>query len=417
VNPRCRNCRAVLQHTFVDLGSAPPCQRHLTPVELEGPELHYPLHVRVCDACFLVQLPELISPAEIFGRGDYAYFSAYSESWVAHAARYAAEASRRLRLGARSSVIEIASNDGYLLEHFAERGIPVLGIEPASNCAAAARARGVSSIVDFFGEALARRILAAQRPPDLVVANNVLAHVPDLHDFLRGLALLLSAGGVATLEFPHLLRLVEGNQFDTIYHEHYSYFGFTTVDEIFRHHDLVIFDVEELPTHGGSLRIHARRKEQDREQVGPSVARLRALERDAGMGELSWYLGFGERVAETKRALLSFLIEARRAGRRIAGYGAPGKGNTLLNSCGIGRDSIDYTVDRSPHKQGNFLPGSRIPILPPERIFETRPDYVLILPWNLETEIRQQMAGIGAWGGRFVVPIPELRVIDDGGVR
>jgi SAM-dependent methyltransferase len=417
VDLRCRHCGTVLEHTFVDLGSAPPCQRHLTPAELDGPELHYPLHVRVCRVCFLVQLPEVLSPAEIFGGGDYAYFSAYSESWVAHAARYAEGAVRRLRLGAGSRVIEIASNDGYLLQHFAARGIAVLGVEPASNCAAAARARGVPSIVAFFGEALARRILAEQGPPDLVVANNVLAHVPDLNDFVRGLAVLLSAGGVATLEFPHLLRLVEGKQFDTIYHEHYSYLGFTNVDEIFRHHDLVIFDVEELPTHGGSLRIHARRKEQDRPEIDPSVARLRELERAAGMRELCWYQGFGEQVAETKRALLSFLIEARRAGRRIAGYGAPGKGNTLLNSCGIGRDFLDYTVDRSPHKQGNYLPGSRIPILAPERIFETRPDYLLILPWNLEVEIRQQMAGIGAWGGRFIVPIPELRLIDDGGER
>ena len=417
MNLRCRHCSTPLEHTFVDLGSAPPCQRHLSPAELDRPELTYPLHVRVCQGCFLVQLPELLSPAEIFGGGDYAYFSAYSDSWVAHAARYAEEATRHLRLGARSRVIEIASNDGYLLQHFAARGIPVLGVEPASNCAAAARARGIPSIVAFFGEALARRILAGKGPPDLVVANNVLAHVPDLNDFVGGLAVLLSAGGIATLEFPHLLRLVEGNQFDTIYHEHYSYLGFTTVEAIFRQHDLAIFDVEELPTHGGSLRIHARRKEQDGPGVAPSVARLRELERAAGMRKLSWYQGFGERVAEAKRALLSFLIEARRAGRRIAGYGAPGKGNTLLNACGIGRDFLDYTVDRNPHKQGNFLPGSRIPILAPERIFETRPDYVLMLPWNLEAEIRQQMAGIGAWGGRFVVAIPEVRVIEDGGER
>jgi len=413
----CRHCGTPLEHTFVDLGSAPPCQRHLTPAELDGPELHYPLHVRVCARCLLVQLPEVLSPAEIFGRGDYAYFSAYSDSWVAHAARYAEESTRRLGLGPGSRVIEIASNDGYLLQHFAARGIPVLGVEPASNCAAAARARGVPSLVAFFGEALARRILDDQGPPDLVVANNVLAHVPDLADFVRGLGVLLSGGGVATLEFPHLLRLVEGNQFDTIYHEHYSYLGFATVDEIFRSHGLVIFDVEELPTHGGSLRVHARRKEQDLPEIAPSVARLLELERAAGMRELSWYLGFGERAAETKAALLRFLIEARRAGRRVAGYGAPGKGNTLLNACGIRRDLVGYTVDRSPHKQGNFLPGSRIPILAPERIFETRPDYLLILPWNLEAEVRQQMSGIAAWGGRFVVPIPELRVIDAGGER
>jgi SAM-dependent methyltransferase len=414
---RCRFCATPLEHSFVDLGTAPPCQRHVRPDELDRPELFHPLHVRVCRRCFLVQLPEVLSPAEIFGGGDYAYFSGYSQSWIAHAARYCEAAALRLGLGARSRVIEIASNDGYLLQHFAARGIPVLGVEPASNCAEAARGRGVASIVAFFGEALARRIVAEHGAPDLVVANNVLAHVPDLNDFVRGLAVLLGAGGVATLEFPHLLRLVEGNQFDTIYHEHYSYLGFTTVDEIFRHHDLAIFDVEELPTHGGSLRVWARRKERDHPAMAGSVGALRERERAAGMRDLAWYRGFGERVAETRFALLSFLIEARRAGRRVAGYGAPGKGNTLLNHCGIRGDLLEYTVDRSPHKQGNFLPGSRIPIFAPERIFETRPDYVLILPWNLEAEIREQMAGIAGWGGRFVVAIPELRVLRAGGPR
>ena len=414
---RCRACSTPLAHSFVDLGSAPPCQRHLTPAELEGPEPFYPLHVRVCHRCFLVQLPEVLAPAEIFGRGDYAYFSSYSDGWVAHAGRFAAAAIARLGLGPASRVIEIASNDGYLLQHFAARGIPVLGVEPASNCAAAARARGIPSLVAFFGEALARRILAEQGAPELVVANNVLAHVPDLRDFVRGLSLLLGPGGVASLEFPHLLRLVEGNQFDTIYHEHYSYLGFETVQELFLQHDLAVFDVEELPTHGGSLRVWARRKEQDRPAVSASVAGLVARERAAGMRDLAFYRGFGRRVAEAKCALLSFLIEARRAGRRVAGYGAPGKGNTLLNTCGIRGDLVEYTVDRSPHKQGNFLPGSRIPIFAPERVFETRPDYLLILPWNLEAEIREQMAGIAAWGGRFVVPIPELRVVPAGGAR
>jgi len=417
VDLRCRFCSTPLEHTFLDLGSAPPCQRHLAPVELDRPELFHPLHARVCQRCFLVQLPEVLSPGELFGAGDYAYFSSYSDSWVAHARRYAAAAALRLGLGARSFVVEVASNDGYLLQHFAARGIPVLGVEPASKCAAAARARGIRSLEAFFGEALARRILAEQGAPDLVVANNVLAHVPDLNDFVRGLSLLLASGGVATLEFPHLLRLVEGNQFDTIYHEHYSYFGFTTALEVFRHHDLAVFDVEELPTHGGSLRIWARRKERDRPAVSASVAELAQRERAAGMRDLAWYRGFEARVAETKRSLLGFLIEARRAGHRIAGYGAPGKGNTLLNYCGIRTDLVEYTVDRSPHKQGNFLPGSRIPIFAPERIFETRPDYVLILPWNLEAEIREQMAGIGAWGGRFVIPIPEVRVIAAGAAR
>jgi 2-polyprenyl-3-methyl-5-hydroxy-6-metoxy-1,4-benzoquinol methylase len=417
VELRCRFCSTPLVHSFVDLGSAPPCQRHLTPAELERAEVFHPLHVRVCDRCFLVQLPEVLTPAELFAAGDYAYFSSYSDGWVAHAGRFAEAAMHRLRLDAHSRVLEIASNDGYLLQHFAARGIPVLGVEPASKCAAAARARGIPSLEAFFGEALARRILAEHGALDLVVANNVLAHVPDLHDFVAGLSLLLGPGGVAALEFPHLLRLVEGNLFDTIYHEHYSYLGFTTVQEIFLHHDLAIFDVEEPPTHGGSLRVWARRKEQDRPPVADSVARLVERERAAGMRELAFYRGFEARVARAKYALLEFLVGARRAGCRVAGYGAPGKGNTLLNACGIRRDLVEYTVDRNPHKQGNFLPGSRIPILAPEHVFATRPDYLLILPWNLESEIREQMAGIAAWGGRFVVPIPELRVIPAGDGR
>jgi SAM-dependent methyltransferase len=412
VQPRCRFCSTELEHTFVDLGTSPPCQRHVAPEDLRRPEPFFPLHAWVCHVCFLVQLEEVVAPGEIFAAGDYAYYSSYSDSWVAHAARFAEAATARLGLGAGSRVVEIASNDGYLLQHFAARGVPVLGVEPAANCAAAAREKGVPSLVAFFGCRVARQIVAAEGPADLVVANNVLAHVPDLNDFVRGIRELLAGSGVATLEFPHLLQLVEGNQFDTIYHEHYSYLGFTTVLEIFRHHGLEIFDVEELRTHGGSLRIHARRKEQDRPPIGPRVAELRLREEAAGMRDLAWYRGFGERVAETKRALLSFLIEARRAGLRIAGYGAPGKGNTLLNYCGIRTDFLDYTVDRSPHKQGNYLPGTRVPIFAPERIFETRPDYVLILPWNLADEIVGQMSGIAAWGGRFVVPIPTVRVLD-----
>src|SRR5262245_17782117 len=329
----CRFCAAPLEHTFVDLGSAPPCQRHLSPAELDAPEVFHPLHVRVCARCFLVQLPEVLRPEEIFGTGDYAYFSAYSDSWVAHARRFAEDAIPRLRLGPESRVVEIASNDGYLLQQFAARGVPVLGVEPAANCAAAARARGVPTLVEFFGEASARRIAASFGAPDLVVANNVLAHVPDLHDFVAGIAVLLAGGGVASLEFPHLLRLVEGNQFDTIYHEHYSYLGFGTVVEIFAHHGLAIVDVEELPTHGGSLRIAARRKELAPAPPSGAVAALLERERTAGMRDLRWYQGFGERVAATRRALLAFLVAARGEGRRVAGYGAPGKGNTLLNFC------------------------------------------------------------------------------------
>ena len=408
----CRFCSEPLEHSFVDLGTSPPCQRHVTPLELDRAEPFFPLHVRVCARCFLVQLGEVVAPEEIFGRGDYAYFSSYSDSWVAHAARYAAAAVERLGLGPSSRVVELASNDGYLLQHFAARGIPVLGVEPAANCAAAAREKGIPSLVAFFGGALGHRIAREHGPADLIVANNVLAHVPDVSDFVEGIAALLAPRGTATLEFPHLQRLVEGNQFDTIYHEHYSYLSFGTAEEIFRAHGLAVYDVEELPTHGGSLRIFARHKEQDAPAVSPRVAALRERERTLGMRDLAWYRGFGERVAETKRALLSFLIEAKRAGKRIAGYGAPGKGNTLLNYCGIRTDFLDYTVDRNPHKQGNYLPGTRIPIHEPERVFETRPDYLLILPWNLAGEIAAQMAGIAAWGGRFVVPIPELRVFD-----
>jgi SAM-dependent methyltransferase len=401
-----------LEHDFVDLGTSPPCQRHVLPDELDRPEPFFPLRVRVCHRCFLVQLGEVVAPEEIFGRGDYAYFSSYSDSWVAHAARYASAATERFALGSASRVVELASNDGYLLQHFAARGIPVLGVEPAANCAAAARARGIPSLVDFFGAALGHRIAREHGPADLIVANNVLAHVPDVNDFVAGISALLAPRGTATLEFPHLQRLVEGNQFDTIYHEHYSYLSFGTAEEIFRHHGLELYDVEELPTHGGSLRIYARHKEHDLPPVSPTVAALRERERALGMRELGWYRGFGERVAETKRALLAFLIDAKRAGKRVAGYGAPGKGNTLLNYCGIRTDFLDYTVDRNPHKQGNYLPGTRIPILAPERVFETRPDYLLILPWNLAGEIAAQMAGIAAWGGRFVVPIPELRVFE-----
>jgi SAM-dependent methyltransferase len=374
-------------------------------------EPFYPLHVWVCEACFLVQLEAVVDPAEIFGAGDYAYFSSYSDSWLAHARAYTEQMIGRFDIDRRSRVVEIASNDGYLLQYFREKGVPVLGIEPASNCAAAARAKGIETEVAFFGLETARRLAAERGKADLLLGNNVLAHVPDLNDFVAGLKLLLAPEGVLTLEFPHLMRLVEGNQFDTIYHEHYSYLSFGTVEQVFAHHGLVLFDVEELATHGGSLRIYGHHVERSDEPVEPAVHALRAREETAGMRRLDYYTGFAEKVHETKRGLLEFLIGARRAHQRVAGYGAPGKGNTLLNYCGIRTDFIDYTVDRSPHKQGNYLPGSRIPIHPPERIFETRPDYLLILPWNLRDEIMDQMAGIRAWGGQFLVPIPELKIL------
>jgi hypothetical protein len=317
--------------------------------------------------------------------------------------------SERLALGASSRVVEIASNDGYLLQYFAAKGIPVLGIEPASNCAEAAVARGIDTLVAFFGRETAQRVRRERGTADLLLGNNVLAHVPDLNDFVGGMKILLAERGVITMEFPHLLRLVQENQFDTIYHEHFSYLGFGTVQQIFAHHGLELFDVEELPTHGGSLRIYAQHP--GVRAIGERVGALLEVEERAGMRRLEFYESFGERVHATKRKLLSFLIEAREQGKRVVGYGAPGKGNTLLNYCGIRTDLLDYTVDRSPHKQGRFLPGTRIPIHAPDRIFETRPDYVLILPWNLKDEIAAQMSGIRAWGGRFVTPIPEVRVL------
>jgi len=405
--PACRFCSAPLRHTFVDLGMSPLCESFVAPEDLNRMEAFYPLHARVCERCFLVQLEEYVSPEEIFT--EYAYFSAYSDSWVAHARDYADAMTERLGLGADSLVVELASNDGYLLQHFVAREIPVLGVEPARNVAQAAVERGVPTLVAFFGRETAERLLDERGPADLVAANNVLAQVPDLNDFVAGIAVLLAATGVATLEFPHLERLIEGNQFDTIYHEHFSYFSLHTTREIFAAHGLEVFDVEELPTHGGSLRVHARH-----EGGGEPSDRLLALaerERRAGVTDLAYYSSFRERVEETKRALLEFLISARREGKQVVGYGAPGKGNTLLNYCGIRTDFLDYTVDRNPYKHGRALPGTRIPIHPPERIAETRPDYILILPWNLREEIVGQLAYAREWGARFVVPIPKVEVI------
>lgn len=395
---------------MVDLGVSPLCQRHVTPANFTQAEPHYPLHARVCHDCFLVQVDDVVPPAEIFGDGEYAYFSSFSDSWLRHARDYTQNMIQRFGLGKESRIVEIASNDGYLLQYFLESGTQVLGIEPASNCAAAAVAKGVETVVAFFGRETALTIKANQGLADLLLGNNVLAHVPDINDFVAGMKTLLAPQGLITMEFPHLMRLIEENQFDTIYHEHFSYLGFTTVERIFSHHGLVIFDVEELPTHGGSLRIYARHSENLDLPVAPGVEELRVREKTHGLLDLSYYSLFGERVRETKRKLLSFLIDAKRSGKTIVGYGAPGKGNTLLNYCGIRTDFLDYTVDRSPHKQGNFLPGSRIPILDPDTIFDSRPDYVLILPWNLRVEIMKQMAGIREWGGRFVVPIPEVEV-------
>ena len=407
--PACRFCGAPLVHTFCDLGMSPLSNAFLTADQLNAMEPFYPLHAQVCGSCFLVQLQQFQSPEQIFG--DYAYFSSYSDSWLAHARSYVAQMTQRFGLGPASQVVEIASNDGYLLQYFRSGGIPVLGIEPAANVATAAAAKGIPTVVKFFGTRTAAELSAAGQRADLLIGNNVLAHVPDLNDFVAGLGLLLKPSGVVTMEFPHLLRLMEETQFDTIYHEHFSYFSFTTAERVFARHGLTLFDVEELPTHGGSLRIFACHSASPPAAVTGRVAGLKRREAGAGLGRIETYSGFSERVAETKRALLEFMIGAKRQGKRLAGYGAAAKGNTLLNYCGIRGDFLDYVVDRNPHKQNRFLPGTRVPVQPPEKLQETRPDYLLILPWNLKAEIVEQMAHIRQWGGRFVVPIPRVEVL------
>jgi 2-polyprenyl-3-methyl-5-hydroxy-6-metoxy-1,4-benzoquinol methylase len=404
----CRFCGASAEQEFVDLGMSPLCESYLPADQLNQMEPFYPLRVNVCARCFLVQLPEYVSPADIFT--EYAYFSSYSSSWVEHARVYTESVRRRFGLNERSFVIELASNDGYLLQHFVQANIPVLGIEPAVNVAEAARARQVPTRCCFFGVDAARELAAAGEQADLIIGNNVLAQVPDLNDFVGGVKIALKPTGVVTMEFPHLMRLMEENQFDTIYHEHFSYFSFLTAERIFAAHGLTLFDVEEIPTHGGSLRIYARHTDDATHNVTDAVANLRGREEHAGLTKLATYEAFAEQVKETKRKLLDFLIAAKREGKRIAGYGAPGKGNTLLNYCGIRSDFVDYTVDRNPYKHYKFLPGTHIPIFPPERIAETRPDYILILPWNIRDEIMNQLAYVREWGGQFVVPIPEVRI-------
>jgi SAM-dependent methyltransferase len=407
--PACRFCGEPLRQTVVDLGMSPLCESYVEAAELDEMEPFYPLHLRICERCFLVQLRAYVPPEEIFT--EYAYFSSYSSSWVEHARRYADMIAERLRLGPNSFVVELGSNDGYLLEGFVERGIPTLGIEPAGNVAKAAVARGVPTLVAFFGTETARRLLAEGRRADLLVANNVLAQVPDLNDFVEGMRLLLAPGGVVTIEVPHLMRLIEGNQFDTIYHEHYSYFSLATLQRIISVHGLMIFDVEELPTHGGSLRIYAGNAAANGHATEHRVAELVEREEAAGLGTMEPYASFAERVQETKRRLLEVLIASKRDGKSIVGYGAPGKGNTLLNYCGIRTDLVDYTVDRNPYKQGRFLPGTHIPIFEPARIAQSRPDFILILPWNLKDEIVNQFSFVRQWGGRFIVPIPEVSIL------
>ncbi|HEX4562639.1 MAG TPA: class I SAM-dependent methyltransferase [Gemmatimonadales bacterium] len=407
--PACRFCSTPLTHTFVDLGMSPLCESFLAAEQLDRMEPFYPLHVRVCDRCWLVQLEAYVGGEEIFT--DYAYFSSFSTSWLAHAERYTDAMIQRFGLGPKSYVVELASNDGYLLQYFVARKVPCLGIEPAANVAQVAEAKGVPTLVKFFGVETARELVRQGRRADLLLGNNVLAQVPDLNDFVGGMKVLLAPTGVITIEFPHLLKLVAENQFDTIYHEHYSYFSLLTAEKIFAAHGLTLFDVEELSTHGGSLRIYGRHQEDTSKPVGARVEALRAREQRAGVDTVPYYQSFGAQVEETKRALLDFLIDAKRQGKRIVGYGAPGKGNTLLNYCGVGRDFLDFTVDRNPHKHGKYLPGTHIPILQPEAIADARPDYILILPWNLKDEIATQLAYVREWGGRCVVPIPTTQIL------
>lgn len=406
----CRFCAAPLRHTVVDLGMSPLCQTHIETHQLNQMEPFYPLHALVCERCWLVQLQEFVSPAEIFS--EYAYFSSYADSWVEHARRYCEKMRDLLSLGEGSLVTELASNDGYLLQHFVKMKIPVLGIEPAANVAKVALEKGIPSEVVFFGRESARALAQRYGQADLLLGNNVLAHVPDLNDFVGGMKIMLKPDGVLTMEFPHLQTLMEQNQFDTIYHEHFSYFSFSSASRVFAHHGLTLYDVEEIPTHGGSLRIFGRHAENSTRAVTPRARELLERESRLGYDGLEIYSRFRAQVEETKRALLEFLIDAKRAGKRIAGYGAPGKGNTLLNYCGIRTDFLDYTVDRNPYKQGKYTPGTHIPILDPAEIRRTRPDYVLILPWNLKDEIVAQHAYVREWGGRFVVPIPRVAVID-----
>lgn len=406
--PHCRFCGQPLQHTFVDLGMSPLCESYVSADKVNEMEPFYPLHVYVCEHCFLVQLEEFVSPEHIFT--EYAYFSSYAESWLQHCRRYTDLITERLQLNDQSFVVELASNDGYLLQYFVEKQIPALGVEPAANVAKVAVDKGVPTLVEFFGVACAQRMAAAGQQADLIIGNNVLAQVTDLNDFVAGMKLLLKPTGVITMEFPHLSRLVEGNQFDTIYHEHFSYFSFFTAEKIFAAHGITLFDVEELPTHGGSLRIYGRHSADQSKPISERVLAMRAQEEKAGITTLEYYQAFAEQVKATKRKLLNFLIEARRQGKTVVGYGAPGKGNTLLNYCGVRTDFLDYTVDRNPYKQGKYLPGTHIPIFAPNKIAETQPDYVLILPWNFKEEIIEQVAQIRTWGGQFVVPIPEVTV-------
>jgi hypothetical protein len=409
ITKACRFCGATGRRTFVDLGMSPLCETYPAASDLNRGETYYPLRVYVCEKCFLVQLDEYESAEDIFS--DYAYFSSFSDSWLRHADNYCGMMKSRFGLDEKSFVVEVASNDGYLLQYFVQRNIPVLGVEPAANVAEVAVQKGVPSLVEFFGSRVAKELVGQGRSADVVLGNNVLAQVPPLNDFVEGLKILLKREGVLTLEFPHLLKLIEHNEFDTIYHEHFSYFSLLTTVSLLEAHGLKVFDVEELASHGGSLRIFACRAEAQTHRVEPNVARVLEDEKKAGLFSLEGYEGYAQKVKETKLALLDLLLQAAREGKKVAGYGAPGKSATLLHYCGIGKDLIEYTVDRSPYKQGRFLPGTHIPIYHPDRIRETKPDYVVILPWNLRGEIMNQLQYIREWGGKFVVPIPTAAIL------
>jgi len=407
-HPACRFCGAALSRSVVDLGMSPLCESFLTSHELDRMEPFYPLNVRICDQCLLVQLPEYVAPEAIFT--EYAYFSSFSDSFVRNAADYVAHIAQRLGLDENSSVVELASNDGYLLQHFVERKIPVLGVEPAQNVAAAAVERGVPTRVAFFGEETADELVREGYTADLVIANNVLSQAPHLNDFVAGMKHLLAPEGTATVEFPHLMQLIEANLFDTIYHEHFTYFSLSTAEKVFAAHGLAVVDLDEIANHGGSLRLYLEHAERGH-SPSAAVESFREREAQAGLGSFETYGAFRDRIEATKRAVLDFLISAKRDGKTVAGYGAPGKANTLLNYCGIRADLLDYTVDRNPYKHGRFTPGTHIPIFPPERLAETRPDYIWILPWNLKDEIAEQLSYARDWGARFFVAVPELAVL------
>jgi hypothetical protein len=407
---KCRFCQHELTHEFVDLVNSPPSNSFLTREQLNEPETFYPLKLFVCEKCWLVQIDEYKRSNEIFSQ-DYAYFSSCSTSWLEHAKRYTDMITQRFGLGKTSQVIEVASNDGYLLQYFQRQNIPCLGIEPAQNTAAVARGKGLSVIIEFFGENLAQHLAGQGKLADLLIGNNVLAHVPDLNDFVKGLKIVLNSNGVITMEFPHLMKLIERNQFDTIYHEHFSYFSFGTACNLFSSHGLALFDVEELPTHGGSLRIYAKHKSNNSLQVTDAVSALLATESDAGMKTLHYYIDFQHKIDNVKHDIVSFLIEQKSSGKKVIAYGAAAKGNTLLNYCGIKTDLIEFVVDASPYKQGKFLPGSHIPVVKEEEVDKLKPDYVLILPWNIKDEIIEQLKYIREWEGQFVLPIPKLQVL------